>query len=86
MKVCPMKIGQPGLKHSSPLLTWSAMLNPLDWRLLISPLCAIAAQHAIAIATMKSIFFDAFSLAIRHPLGFSTATVDNACCLNSSLG
>jgi hypothetical protein len=31
----------------------------------------MAATHAIASATIASIFLEAFSLAIRHPRGFS---------------
>jgi hypothetical protein len=45
----------------------------------------LAATHAIASATIASIFFDAFSLVIRQRRGLSTVTVESACCLNSSL-
>ena len=45
-----------------------------------------AAQHAIANATIASIFRDAFSFAIRNPRGDSMATVFIACWRNAASG
>jgi hypothetical protein len=44
-----------------------------------------AAQHAIANATMASIFLEAFSFAMRNPRGDSIATVFIACWRNALL-
>ena len=53
-----------------------ARLKPRALRLPISPRRAIAHTAANASATMTSIFFDAFSLAILQSRGFSIATVE----------
>lgn len=45
-----------------------------------------AATDAIGSATLASIFFDVFSLAIPQPRADSTATVFNACYRKSSAG
>jgi hypothetical protein len=47
---------------------------------------SIAAQHAIANATMASILRDAFSFAMRNPRGDSMATVFIACWRNAAWG
>jgi hypothetical protein len=62
----------PGMIFNPCFATCFDRLKPRAARFPISPRWAIAAQQAIARATMASIFLDAFSFAILHPRGFST--------------
>ena len=58
---------EPGRAASFSLATCSERLKPRAARLPISSRCAIAETHAMARVTIASIFFDAFSLAMRQP-------------------